>query len=321
MKTNIKYLLGLFIAMSLTLVSCSEEEYSLGELTAPSNIVINAEVVGQDATHPNGDGSGDVKISITAYNGLAYKVDFDANNALDLIYLPTGSATKKYTTLGTNTYTITAVVYGVGGTSSVLTKDVTVRSNFTVAPEIVTALTNNTSKAWIVDKDVAGHIGVGPWNVDSIRAEWWASAINEKVASANCFYTATFTFAKIAASGTYSLAVATPDGAFTKTGSMTSLPGIPGSGDEGCYNYPGGTSEFSFLPASSGAPATPSRPDNSPSTQTSILLSGVNTFIGYGGSQKEYEILVITPTYMYLRVQGYGPEAGNAWYLKLKPAN
>jgi len=321
MKTNIKYLLGLFIAISLTLVSCSEEEYSLGELTAPSNIVINTEVVGQDAAHPNGDGSGDVKISISADNGLSYKVDYDDKTALDLVYLPTGSTTKKYTTLGTNTYTITAVVYGKGGTSSVLTKDVTVRSNFTVAPEIVEALTNNSSKAWIVDKSVAGHLGVGPWSVDSIRAEWWASAVNEKVASANCFYTATFTFAKVQASGTYSLAVATPDGAFTKTGSMTSLPGIPSSGGEACYDYPGGTSEFSFVPASSGAPAAPVISGNSPSTQTSILLSGVNTFIGYGGTQKEYEILVITPTYMYVRVQGYGPEEGNAWYLKLKPAN
>lgn len=321
MKTNIKYLLGLFIAMSLTLVSCSEEEYSLGELTAPSNIVINTEVVGQDALHPNGDGSGDVKISITADNGHSYKVDFDAKTALDLVYLPKGSTTKKYTTLGTNTYTITAVVYGLGGTSSVLTKDITVRSNFTVAPEIVEALTNNSSKTWVVDKDVAGHLGVGPWSVDSIRAEWWASAVNEKVSSANCFYTSTFTFAKVQASGTYSLVAATPDGAFTKTGSMTSLPGIPGSGSEGCYSYPGGNSEFSFVPASSGALAVPSISGNSPSTQTSILLSGVNTFIGYGGTQKEYEILVITPTYLYVRVQGYGPEAGNAWYLKLKPAN
>jgi hypothetical protein len=47
-------------------------------------------------------------------------------------------------------------------------------------------------------------------------------------------------------------------------------------------------------------------------------LSGVDTFIGYGAVQKEYEILVITPTYLYVRVQG--TETGNAWYLKLKPA-
>ncbi len=317
MKTNIKYILGLFI-VALTFISCNEEEYSLGELSAPANVVINAEVVGVDATHPNGDGSGSVKISVTGDNALSYKIDYDASTPLDLVYLPTGKATKKYTSVGVNTYRITVVAYGKGGSSTNVTKDVTVRSDFTVAPEIVTALTNNTSKRWVVDKSVAGHLGVGPWNVASIRPEWWAGGVNEKVASANCFYTATFTFAKVAASGTYSLQVTTPDGAFTKTGSLTTLPGIPGSGDEGCYNYGGGTSAFSFVPASSGAPVVVTNADNSTSTQTSILLSGVDTFIGYGAVQKEYEILVITSTYMYLRVQG--TETGNAWYLKLKPA-
>lgn len=317
MKTNIKYILGLFI-VALTFISCNEEEYSLGELSAPANVVINAEVVGVDATHPNGDGSGSVKISVTGDNALSYKIDYDASTPLDLVYLPTGKATKKYTSVGVNTYRITVVAYGKGGSSTNVTKDVTVRSDFTVAPEIVTALTNNASKRWVVDKSVAGHLGVGPWNVASIRPEWWAGGVNEKVASANCFYTATFTFAKVAASGTYSLQVTTPDGAFTKTGSLTTLPGIPGSGVEGCYNYGGGTSAFSFVPASSGAPVVVTNADNSTSTQTSILLSGVDTFIGYGAVQKEYEILVITSTYMYLRVQG--TETGNAWYLKLKPA-
>jgi hypothetical protein len=318
MKTNIKYILGLLIAITLTLVSCNEQEYSLGDLTAPSNIVIDAVVVGKDATHPNGDGSGDVKFSISADKALSYKIDYDANTAVDFVLLSNGKTTKKYTSVGTHTYTVTAVVYGAGGTSSVLTKDVTVRSDFTPTPEIVTALTNNGTKTWVVDKSVPGHLGVGPWSVDSIKPEWWAAGVDEKVASANCFYTAAFTFSKVAASGTYELKVTTPDGAFTKTGSLTSLPGIPSSGAEGCYNYPGGTSAFAFVPASSGAPATASKPDNSPSTQTSILLSGVNTFIGYGATLKEYEILTITPTYLYVRVQG--TETGNAWYLKLKPA-
>ncbi|HEU4788574.1 MAG TPA: hypothetical protein VFS71_02720 [Flavobacterium sp.] len=318
MKTNIKYILGLFIAMTLTLVSCSEQEYSLGDLTAPSNIVINTEVVGQDAAHPDGDGSGEVKFTITADKALSYKIDYDANTDVDLVLLPNGKTTKKYTNEGVHTYTVTAVVYGAGGTSSVITKDVTVRSDFNAPAEIVTALTNDGTKTWVVDKSVPGHLGVGPWNVGSIRPEWWSAGVNEKVASANCFYTATFTFAKVAATGNYELKVTTPDGAFTKTGSLTTLPGIPSSGAEGCYNYPGGTSAFSFVPASSGAPAEASSGDNSPSTQVSILLSGVDTFIGYGAVLKEYEILVINSDYLYLRVQG--TETGNAWYLKLKPA-
>ena len=81
-------------------------------------------------------------------------------------------------------------------------------------------------------------------------------------------------------------AVTTPDGAFTKTGGNATLAGIPGSGDEGCYAYAGGTGNFSFIPASSAVPAANS-------TRTSILLAGTNTFIGYGSLQKEYEILSI----------------------------
>ena len=312
MRKTFKYLLGVILVFSIH-YSCTNTSYSLGDLTAPSNIVITADVVGATTASPSGDGSGDVKITVTAKDALSVKVDYDANTPLDLVYLSTGSVTKKYTSLGLNTYTITAVVYGKGGTSSTLTKNVTVRSDFTVAPNIVSSLTNGTSRTWVVDKSVAGHFGVGPWSNSSAGPEWWAAGVNEKVACCNCFYTATFTFAKVAATGTYTLQVTSPDGIFTKTGSNSTVPGIPGSGDEACYSYGGGTSAFTFGPSSTGIPAS------APSTKTAIFLGGNNTFIGYGSLQREYEIMSISATAMYLRAQG--TETGNAWYLKLKPIN
>lgn len=319
MKTNIKFNFGVFLVLLLTLISCSKDEYSLGDLTAPSNIIVSTEVVGQDATHPNGDGSGSVKISVTGDDALWYKIDYDASTAVDLVNLPNnGSITKKFTTLGVNTYRITVVAYGKGGSSTNVTKEVTVRSDFTVDPAIVTKLTNNASKSWIVDKSVPGHFATGAFDAESIYPNWWSAGVNQKVGEADCLYSTTFTFSKVVASGTYSLQVATPQGAFTQGGSSTTLPGIP-SGGEGCYSYAGATSSFSFVPASSGAPAVPSKPENSPSTQVSILLAGVNTYIGIGSSQKEYEILVLTPTYMYIRVGA--TEAGRAWYFKLIPAS
>ena len=308
MKKFLKYLFGIFVII-ITLYRCADTTYTMGDLTAPSDLVITTEIVGATTAKPNGDGSGDVKITISAANALSYKVDYDANNAVDLVYLSSGAVTKKYTTLGLNTYRITAVAYGKGGTTSTITKDVTVQSDFNVAPAIPDNLTGGTSKTWVVDKSVAGHMGVGPWS-GSVVPEWWAAAINEKVATANCLYTSTFKFSKDATTGAYSLQVTNPDGAFTKTGSLTTLPGIPDSGAEGCYSYTGGTSAFSFIPSSTGIAA------KTPSTQTSILLAGNNTYIGYGAVQKEYEIMVLTATYMYLRVQG--TETGNAWYLKLK---
>lgn len=308
MTIKLKSLPGILL-LFLVMSGCKQKDYSLEDLTAPKNIVITTEIVGKDATHPDGDGSGDVKITISADNAVSYKVDYDANDPLSLVFLPTGSITKKYTTLGLNTYRITAVVYGKGGTSSTLTKDVSVRSDFNPDPTIVANLTGGTSKTWVVDKNVGGHFGVGPWSTTSVTPEWYAATPNEKAGCCNCFYTATFTFTKTGAA--YSLTVASPDGAFTKTGSLAGgLPGIPSSGAEGCYTYGGGSSSFNFAPSSSGIAAS------APSTKTAILLGGVNTYIGYGAQLKEYEILTISATNLYLRVQG--TETGNAWYLKLK---
>jgi hypothetical protein len=297
------------IAMVIIMGGCKKKEYSMGDLSAPTEVTINTTIVGKDATHPDGDGSGDVIISLTGKNALAYKIDYNAADGITLENLPLATTTKKYTNVGVNTYRITVVAYGPGGTATTVTKDIQVRSDFTPNPTIVTNLTGTGSKSWKVNKDLAAHFGVGPWSTSSVTPEWWAASPNEKVGCCNCFYSATFTFTKNA-NGTYSLTVATPDGAFTKTGALAGgLPGIPASGGEACYSYGGGSSSFSFVPSSSGIAAS------APSTKTAILLNGNNTFIGYGAALKEYEIMSITPTSLNLRVQG--TETPNAWYLKL----
>lgn len=308
---------SIIVLAFLIIYSCKQDEYALGELTAPKNLVINTEIVGQSTANPNGDGSGSVNITATATDALAYKIGYtevaDISAVPTFESMPSGKITKKFNKLGDITYRVTVIAYGKGGSSTVATKDITVKSIFNPDPIIITNLTNNASKSWIVDKSVAGHFGVGPWSTSSVTPEWWSAAPNEKVGCCNCFYTAKFTFTKVS-SASYTLQVATPDGAFTKTGSLASIPGIPASGNEGCYSYGGGTSAFSFIEATSGIASTVANP----TTKTSILLTGSNTFIGYGSLQKEYEIMVITPTYMYLRVRG--TETGNAWYLKLIPA-
>ncbi|UPT70698.1 MAG: hypothetical protein M0D53_16800 [Flavobacterium sp. JAD_PAG50586_2] len=313
MKNIFKYA-SLFLLVGSLFTGCQKDDYSLGDLSAPTNLVIDTEIVGQDGANPNGDGSGKVNITATANNAMTYKIGYnditDLTTPVEFTNVAGGVVTKKFTSVGLHTYRITVIAYGRGGTSTIATKDVEVVSNFSPTPEIVTYLTNDASKTWIVDKSVPGHLGVGPYPVE-VTPIWWSAAINEKEACCPCFYTSTFTFTKVSAS-TYSIQVATPGGAFTKTGSLTTLPGIPASGDEGCWAYGGGTSAFSFVPASSGISAS------APSTQTSIQLSGNTTFIGYGAVLKEYEIMVINADYMYLRVQG--TETGNAWYLKLKPA-
>ena len=309
MKRNMKYFF--YIAILLTVFnSCKKNEYQMGDLTAPTGIVINTTIMGQDATHPNGDGSGNVMIEITGKNALSYKIDYNAADGIQLDFLSGNKVTRKYTSVGVNTYRITLVAYGKGATATTVTKDIEVRSDFTPDPQIVEDLVGTGSKTWKINKDLSGHFGVGPWKPTSITPEYYSAPPNDKAGCCNCFYSASFTFSKDNTSGTYQLAVSTPDGAFTKTGSLAGgLPGIPASGDEGCYSYGGGTSPFSFVPPGSGVAA-------SASTGTAILLAGNNTFIGYGAVLKEYEILSVSPTSLKLRVQG--TETGNAWYLTLK---
>lgn len=310
MKAKIIYGLGAVLTLLLVFVGCTTEDYSLGSLAAPSNVVVNTEIVGQDEANPNGDGSGNVNISVDADGALAYKIDFGTASSVNLVPF-NGEITKKFTTNGTNDYRITVVAYGAGGSATTVTKDITVYSVFTPDPQLVTDLVGDGSKTWVVDKSVAGHLGVGPWDDASTWGEWWSAGIEEKADCCNCLYTATFTFKKEGED--YILDVNAPDGAFTKTGDLTTLPGIPDAGPEACYDgYTGGTSAFSFVPSSTGVGAAYS-------TKTSIELAGNDTFIGYGAVQKEYEILEITENYLYLRV--HGTETGNAWYIKLVPTS
>ena len=299
----------LVITLLLVMGSCKKKEYSMGNLTAPTNVVITTKIIGQDATHPDGDGSGNVEISLDGTNALAYHIDYDASDGITPVLLPKGKTTYQFVSDSVKTFRITVVAYGTGGASTIVTKDVRVRFTFNPDPAIVTNLFGTASKTWKVDKDVAGHLGVGPWEAGSITPQWWSAGVNEKTACCNCFYTASFTFAKGTNGNT--LTVAAPNGAFTKTGDLANgLPGVPSTGGEACYSgYTGGSSNFIFLPSKSGVAA-------SATTKVAIVLSGNATFIGYGAVQKVYEIMSITPTNLYLRVQG--TETGNAWYLKLK---
>lgn len=311
---NIKYTIGVILFMVMIIAGCKEETFEFGDLSAPTNMVINTDIIGESADSPTGDGSGEVLISVSADNAFIYHIGYNKledYGDVQLSLLPGGAVSKKFTDPGINTYRITVVAFGKGGVSSNLTKDIEVRSDFVPEPQIVTDLTNDSSKTWVVDKSVSRHFGVDDFTKTEYESGWWWEAgPDEKVDCCNCFYTATFTFANDA--GNYSLTVDSPDGIFTKTGELAGgLPGIPDSGDEGCYDYAGGSSSFAFIPSGSGISAETS-------TKTAIQLAGVETFIGYGATLKEYEILEINPDFMYLRVQG--TETGNSWYLKLKPA-
>lgn len=312
-----KYTIGIILFMLVFFTGCNEESYEFGDLNAPSNLVINTNIIGSES-NPTGDGSGEVIVTLNAENAITYHIGFNKIDEFGFIgevsykVLASGTTNHKFTDPGENNYRISVIAFGPGGTATNLTKDIKVKSDYVPDPAVVTAITNDSSKTWIVNKDVAGHFGVGPWGDQS--PIWWTAGVDEKLACCSCFYSTTFKFQKNA-DGTFTLIVNAPEGAFTKTGDLTNIPGIPASGDEGCYTeYTGGSSGFNFVPSSSGiAPS-----DEFPSTQIAMKIASYDAYIGYGALLDEYEILEATADYLYLRVQG--TETGNGWWLKLIPA-
>ncbi len=307
MKTVKLFKTGFFLALLLLLGSCRETEYSLGELTPPANLVVNIEIVGQTPATPNGDGSGDINVTATARNVIAYKIDFGLTPEPNFVPLVDGRVSRKMTRTGTHPYTITVVAYGAGGSSTTVTQQVTVRMDWVVNPVIVTNLTNNASKTWVVDRSVDAHFRVGPW-ADPATI-WWSAGIDDKVDAAPCFYTAQYIFTRTGPA-TFTVRVVSP--LIFANASRTNLPMPAGAAGEACYPFVDRTRALTFAPAETGI-LPPF------STQTNFIVDGIDGFVGYGSASNTYEILEITDNYMYVRTRGVN--AFLAWYLKFRPIN
>jgi len=95
-----------FLTLSF-IVSCggSSDEPAI---EGPSNLVFEANVIGADATHPFGDGSGMVVFNFSADNATSYKINLGNGEILE-----TSKTTLTYTYLdsGTNTYTVNVSAY------------------------------------------------------------------------------------------------------------------------------------------------------------------------------------------------------------------
>lgn len=163
-----------FVLTVFTLVSCEEEEYSLGSITAPTEVSLTAEIVGASADNPNGDGSGTVNFIVSGKGAITYKFSYNGEEKL----VPTGKMTYNFSVIGTNDYTVSAIAVGAGGSSTVVAKTVTVLATYTPPAELVAALTTGT---WRIAKDQGGHMGVG--SNDMSEPLWWSAGANEKASS------------------------------------------------------------------------------------------------------------------------------------------
>lgn len=283
------------LAALLSVSSCKKETYSFGELRAPSDLVLTTDVAGATSVTPNGDGSGTVNITLASKGALTYKIDF-GNGTTQVV--PGGKITYKYTTPGTNSYTVTANAVGTGGALSTVSKRITVFVAFEIPQAILAALTNGSSKVWVTDKAAAGHFGVGP--ADQFSPIWYAAPPNTREA---CAYDDEITFTKNA-NNTVAMTIDNKGTSFS-IGAATSVYGF--SGPDGCYAVnTGGTRQLAFSNATSAS--TPAV-----STRIQFAVPG-NGIINFGTGGTTYEILSVTPTSLHLRNIGVD---GNSWYQKL----
>lgn len=289
---------------------CAEEEYRLGELKTPANIAIKAEVVGQSAENPNGDGSGKVNFTLTGDNVISYKVDFGDGSKPSVtpnIY------TKTFSKVGTRTYRVTATAIGTGGITTTISKDVTVYYAYKVSDEIIQLLTGNKAegKKWVVDHDAFAHMGNGPGpgrpdgNAETFEPTWWQAQPNSKTSSG--MYNDVYTFTN------------TKQFTHTTGGDLYGYkdmfardfdPATPGSviwEREWKLTYSDYTEGYDF----NGDPATATQPE-----RVYIVFDRLGFFGFFNGSHK-YMILELTETNMHVRSVTPGTNDAS-FYIKLK---
>ena len=295
MINKIKLFATVFILGLIAFFGCKKTDYSFGDIKTPTGLTLTTLVVGTDAANSNGDGTGQVTFTASATGSLTYKIDFgDGTNQM----VPSGTITYKYHTPGTNDYTVTVTAVGTGGSESVISKKITVLTNFSIPADIVTDLTNGSSQVWQTDHDAPGHVGVGP--TTTFTSDWYSATPNSRDA---CLYDDEITFSKDS-KGNISMSVDNKGQTFI-IAAATSY--YSQSGGDNCYTIATTSKQLSFMDATTAS-------TSANSTRIQFVVPG-NGIVNFATGGNTYEIISITPTTITLRNIGAD---GNAWYQKLK---
>lgn len=302
------YIYSFLVALSSLIMTtaCQDDDNAFGPINAPENLTIVAEIVGQDATHPNGDGSGLVNFTATASKSLNYKFIFSDGSSQSI---QSGKYQKRFNITGVNTYQVTVLASGTGGASTTKTIEVTVQSDFS-DDEALQFLTGGSTKKWYWAAAEAGHLGVGPNNDNPAQNGapiWYAAAPFEKANApeSSCLYDNELTFIKDGNSLKYTL---NNQG---KTFFNVAFNGVVGgtSSSDGCYAYDtSGTKNVLLGPSDSVLTTT-----NPSATRGTMMTFSDGGFMGYYIGQSKYEILSISDNRMVVRAVMANDNA-IAWY-------
>jgi len=280
-----------FLAIGFLLIGCEEEKYDFGDLIAPSNLQVVANIIGADADNPYGNGTGQVIFQASASDAITYKYVFGEESTM----ASNGEKSYNFSNTGLHTYTVTVIAVGKGGVGSSKTVEVEVLALYEPPEDLIEMLTGGSSKAWRVKAETAGHMGVGP--ADSETPDWWSAGPYEK--SNTGMYDDEFVF-NIDGTILYS----TKGTIFGKAdpleadfGEISEEPNSDGEYE----NYPlEGYSSFYSLTAPGGEETL------------NLGKTGYQGF--YVGGNYSFTILSRTADEMHLRTVGYD---GNGWFMIL----
>lgn len=299
-----KLLLLSFIAV---LIGCQEDDFSFGEISAPTNLTIDFDIEGQSTDFPNGDGSGLVTFTASAENAISYKYIFsDGTNQLS----PTGTFLKRFSQNGVFSYEVTVIASGRGGVATSKTINVTVFSDFS-DDDAVQFLTGGTSKNWYFAANEAAHLGVGPNSNDATQNYfplWYGAAPFEKAGSPNsiCLYENEMVFSL--ENGQIKFEQNNGGRTFFNVAFQSVTGGT--ANEDFCYDYNTGGQKTVQLSPSNSFVVQNGVPNQTRGTQMDFSDGG---FMGYYIGTTTYEIMSITDNRMVVRAVA-GNDAGLAWY-------
>lgn len=285
MKTVYQFVLLTFVSF---LTSCLPDTYEFGELTAPTNLQVNVEIVGATAASPLGDGSGKVVVTAKAENAISYKFIYNGEESV----VPSGTKTYVFGKTGTHFYTLQVIAIGRAGAMTVSQKQFEVFASYQPPADLLKMLTNDSQRKWRVHAEIGGHFGVGPG--DATSPIWYAANANDKAGTG--MYDDIYTFVS--------------DGTFTHTTNGNVLgkqkyladfnPAIATEADNDFENFPLANYNANWSLSAPGGVET-------------ITLTNKG-FLGFYVGTSSYQILSRNANSMVLKTVD---SLGRAWFITL----
>lgn len=299
------------ISFSIILMGCQDDEGTFGDIIAPSNVTISAEIVGVDTSNPNGDGTGFVNFTASSNDAITYRFNFGDNS--DIVVASSGETTHRFTETGINSYAVTVMASGRGGITTSTSINVDVFSSFEdqEAKDFLSG-GSGASKTWYWAANIAGNIGLGPNTVQGDNSHTYSAWFTSNAWHSDklCMYDSEFVFTQ-SADGDLTLEQLT-DIAYTP-GDFAGSIGVAGDSCHGVDIAPSldGVKNVSFTPSSTIATLD----GVDPTYRGTTMNFSDDGFMSWYVDVSEVEIIEVTATTLYVRMTDSSNSA-LAWYCR-----